>query len=454
MIEIHCEGRGSQRLREKDHRGGNYVSSARFSHGESALTLPLARDLLRVGQAIFLADRAFRRGGSLGRRTRRLTVTLPVEEPAQWEGVKDDVSRFAEFASQDLWLFEFTHLKRRGPRRYGQSKMPLLGERAAVHLFSNGLDSLCGAAAAFERGETPLFVSHAPPGLSHAMRKIAALQDALGFTSFQPLFFNVNFRAEDRDARGKRNMFPERSRRTRPVLFLSMAGAAALELGIPKICLNENGVLAINLPFQPDQHGTNVSRHAHPHTLRLFESLLRAIWPFKSKPEVRNPFSRETKADEIKHLGEASRLAIDTISCEYAGQQRATLINWLKRERRPYQNTRECGLCFPCLIRRSALEVMGVMEPTGHYVFDARLALKHPTAYAEAPLYGHVASRVRDLREFAERMESMKPSEFALRYLCDLSLIPGSPGAMGRSVNEAHALYRRFAKQFMEYIGE
>jgi hypothetical protein len=145
---------------------------------------------------------------------------------------------------------------------------------------------------------------------------------------------------------------------------------------------------------------------------------------------------------------------METTSCEYVGQQRAMLLNWLKKQGKPHEETRECGLCFPCLIRRSALEVAGVREPTGHYVFDARIALKDPRAYDGAPLYDHVASRVKDLREFTQRIERMEPNEFALNYLGDLSFIPSSPEDVGQTAGETYSLYRRFARQFTEYLSD
>ena len=452
MIELLCEGRDPLKLREKDHRGGNYVSRARFLPGGGELTSPVARDLLRVGEAAFLADRSFRRDLDLGKRTRRLTVILPVEEPERWEAVEKQVVRFAEFASQDVWRFEFRPLKRASKRKVKPLDLFPPDANASVSLFSNGLDSLCGAAAALRRGETPVFVSHSPPGVEYVQRKVEALQNALGFASVQPLFFNVYFRADDRDAQGRRNMFPERTRRTRPVLFLSMAGAAALELGIPKIVLNENGVLAINLPVNTDQHGPQASRHAHPETLRRFEALLRSLWPFNSQPEVRNPFSHETKAEEIRHLDGAGALGAQTISCQYAGQQMAVLINWLKKGGKPHAAARECGLCFPCLIRRSAMEVAGVKEPEGHYVFDARVALHSPEAYAGAPLYQSVARLVRRLNEFSEKMAAIEPNEFVLDYLYELSLLPSSPEDIGLSARDAYSLHRRFADQIIRYI--
>lgn len=235
MIEAYCEGQGSLKLRPESHVRGNYISKLYFSGGDGELKSVLARDLLRVGQAAFLTDRAFRRGQRLGQQTRNLSVCLPVEEPERWTSIRNHVTNLAEFVSQDQWHFEFKHLRK---RRHNGGPAEDTIPNPSINLFSDGLDSLCGAAAAFQRGETPIFVTHSPPGRENVKRKVEALQASLGFRHVEPQFINVYFRTSDRDARGKRNMFPEGTRRTRPMLFLSMAGAAALELRVAKIYLN------------------------------------------------------------------------------------------------------------------------------------------------------------------------------------------------------------------------
>lgn len=450
MIELHCEGQRSLKIRPGNRKPGNYESHVYFSAGDQDFSNPVARDLLRVGQAAFLADRAFRRGSFLGQRTRRLAVVLPVEEPDRWAGVSRLVGQLAEFASQDQWHFEFKQLKNR--RRFQPGHSRSFSDDASINLFSSGLDSLCGAAAALRRRESPILVSHSPPGIEHVRRKIKALAEALRVKKLQPQFVNIRFRVSDRDSAGRRNMFPERTRRTRPMLFLSMAGAVALEFQVPRIHINENGVLAINLPFGANLHGLNVTRHAHPETLRRFESLLRAVWPFNSQPSVRNPFSQLTKAEEIKHLHQAKDLAEATITCEYAGQQMAMLINWLKRTGGRYRVARECGLCMPCLVRRSAMESAGLFETRGHYVFDARRALKKPKAYQRAPLYRVVRENIKTLNDFSNRIAQMKRSEFALAYLSDLSLVPASPHETPEATRAAYRLYQRFAQEFLEFV--
>src|SRR2546427_13002295 len=107
MIEAYCEGQHSLKIRLKNDAGlGNYECHSYFSFGDNVFNSPVARDLLRVGEAAFLVDRAFRRGTSLGQRTRCLSLVVPVEEPDRWSGISDRVRRLAEFASQDQWQFE------------------------------------------------------------------------------------------------------------------------------------------------------------------------------------------------------------------------------------------------------------------------------------------------------------------------------------------------------------
>jgi 7-cyano-7-deazaguanine synthase in queuosine biosynthesis len=379
--------------------------------------------------------------------TRRLTVSVPVEEPKLWTTLADQVSELAGFVSHDRWRFRFTRLKRRYPKNKGTGT-PLRNH--SINLFSGGLDSLCGAAAAIRRGETPIVVSHSPPGSQRVCSRIEALAHAFGKDVAKPNFFSFIFRVSERASDA--GLFPERTRRTRPMLFLSMAGAAALELEVRRVFLNENGVLAVNLPFQPNLSGPQISRHAHPETLRRFESLLRGLWPFDSTPIVQNPLFNHTKAEELRLLGDGLQLASETISCEYAAQQVASLIGWLKRNKKPFEDARECGLCIPCLVRRSAMHSIGVRERKHHYVFDARRTLNDPAAYLGAPLFDHVAPQVRDLYDFCVRLSKMKHSEFVVSYLSELSLLPGENDEVGQLIRSVYNMYARFAKQFVNYF--
>lgn len=98
------------------------------------------------------------------------------------------------------------------------------------------------------------------------------------------------------------------------------------------------------------------------------------------------------------------------------------------------------------------MEIVGVREAADHYAFDMRLAFNDPEAYSGAPLYNVVSDTPRTLYDFSGRMLNMKPSEFVYAYPYDLSLLPRSPEDMGQSTLAAYRLYRRFARQFIEYL--
>ena len=200
----------------------------------------------------------------------------------------------------------------------------------------------------------------------------------------------------------------------------------------------------MNLPFQPHLNGALVSRHAHPGTLRRFESLLQAVWDGREAPTVTNPFAAETKGEQLTILGPALSLARETISCEYAGQQVRGLRGWLKDRRRPYENVLECGLCYPCLIRRAAMRFGGAPERAGHYAFDVRRSLGGSLMYRDYPLYAFVAPNARDLRDFCERMRRLSPAEFVVRYAAQLALGAESGAVESKAVYD---LYRRFAAE-------
>jgi len=252
-------------------------------------------------------------------------------------------------------------------------------------------------------------------------------------------------------------MFPERSRRTRPLLYLSMAGAVALELKIPKINLNENGVLAINLPVQPHISGPQISRHAHPLTLSLFKVILQKLWneqfsPVSQEVEVNNPFFDLTKGEELDVLNSCKDLAKNTISCEYARQQVALLRSWQNGKDKPFKNAKECGLCFPCLVRRTAMKSAGIPEAPDHYAFDACAVNSGKVVHRDAPLFRIVADNVKDLSDFCEMIKDMKAHHFVSLYMPELSLLPIEVDDIISGVKDVFNIYQRFADQFIANI--
>jgi 7-cyano-7-deazaguanine synthase in queuosine biosynthesis len=450
LIVLSCEGHPSLRVSANPSSIVSYSSTVNMSFGER-LTKVEARDLLRVGQAAFIADRAFRRSMRTGQWTRRIGVMLPVEEPATWKRLAGRVAALASFVTHDKWEFDFVQERRtRRDHRVRRSRVPDI----TVNLFSGGLDSLCGAAHSVEHDRQAVFVSHSPPSAGKARAVIADVARGLKAEHHRAEFANFRFTLSQVDAYGNRSLFPERTRRTRPLLFLSMAGSTALELGASTIRMYENGVLAINLPFGKGFHGPRISRHAHPETLRLFEDLLRALVRSSDGPSVVNPFFTKTKGEEALILRGAARLADTTISCENAGQQVARLKHWLRIHGRPHAKVRACGLCFPCLIRRAALHRADIVDRSWHYGFDVRDVIARPRRNRLFPGFERLRNNVNDLETFCRRLQELAPANFVMDYFSELSLLSRDPGSAATTAQQTFELYQRFAAEVLGYLGD
>ena len=406
-----------------------------------ALRLPIARDLVRVGQALFLADRSVRR--SRRNPVRNIFVHVDLEEPERWEEHGRELCQLASLVSNDRWRLELGKSPNASQASEVTETDPSSSDVTCVSLFSDGLDSLCGAARAFRDGHRPMFVSHSPPGRTVVRNRLRALKDRLGYSDRPAHHASFRFTSGE---------LPERTRRTRPLLYLSMAGAVALETGAEEIRLNENGVLAVNLPFRSHMIAHAVSRHAHPAVLSGFERVLRRLWIHGGRPRVNNPFRTLTKGEEVGVLEGAEDLLAQTVSCEYARQQVATVKGWLRKRHRKWRPIRECGMCFPCLIRRAALYQAGADDPSGRYAFNAvDIFQQRGSPPAGMPLLGHVLHNVTDLASFVYEIRRLSPAEFVIKYAHELTVLAGPGGVVPRAA-ETFEIYQRFADEVLAFL--
>jgi 7-cyano-7-deazaguanine synthase in queuosine biosynthesis len=428
--------------------GRSRQSLYRFSYCTSDVRdfqQPLTRDLLRIGPAFFLADRFFRRARPLGQRCRSLEIEVGVEEPGKWRRLAQQLARWAGFVTHDQWRIRFVRVP--APRQ--RAVAPAIQDRTAVVLYSGGLDSLCGAAMAFRAGVRPVFVTHSPPGRQAVARMTQAIRRAIRPGDQVDPWVSFRLQAIPWTRGGRKSLYPERSRRSRAVFFLSLAGAVAVETGIPLVLLNENGVMGINLPMEPFNTGVSISRHAHPETLRQFEQILCRIWPWPgTQPSVRNLLAELTKAEAVRELSAATPLAAETITCENAGQQIAMLRHHFARTR---SGLMECGLCVPCLVRRSALARAGVMESRDHYAFALADATHPSPTVAAAPLWNTTRGNHAMIAGFCRRIVRMNPREFSHEFMYELALLPANWSEVKSTVSQCYGLYRRFAQQYLAY---
>lgn len=447
---------------------GNYEWSV--SWPGHTITNPTAYDMLEIGKAIHLSDRAVRRSLRYGRRTREIHLSIPVLQPSLWRPAAPLLESLARFASADIWKIEFAPVA-----GHDYTKSPkVVPKTGVVALFSGGLDSLCGAAYLAKIRAQPIFVTHSPPGRDSSVSLLQDVWRAFGRKELDAeSFATFRLRGRERNRKGARSMFQEPTRRTRPFFFLTLACAVALESGVSTIQMSENGAFALSLPIRADAHGALCSRQAHANLLFGFQGLLQTVAPWLGDVRIVNPFAELTKGEECaRYLGNAATLVHRAVSCEYVGRQAAFLRAWKKKHATLVSQFAlgagpQCGVCLPCLVRRAALyKNRGqVSDADGLYFFDARRVRdRDPDAQTHTgyvfskkrggrpPLYDAAAAHVYHVRQFCARVLRMDKSSFATQYLPELRLPQVPEFYSDEAVERHYGLVRRFAKELLQFL--
>jgi hypothetical protein len=119
----------------------------------------------------------------------------------------------------------------------------------------------------------------------------------------------------------------------------------------------ENGYIGLNIPLEASRLGACSTRTTHPH----FMALLATAFECTRIPiEIENPFRLKTKAEVLRDCRNPVLLAslIElTISCAHPEVGR-----WAK------QGYKNCGYCYPCLMRRVALHSLGTDHPESYRI--------------------------------------------------------------------------------------
>ncbi|MET8713923.1 7-cyano-7-deazaguanine synthase [Streptomyces sp. NPDC004735] len=139
----------------------------------------------------------------------------------------------------------------------------------------------------------------------------------------------------------------ETSSRTRGLLYAAGAIRAATAHGVNTVHVPENGQLALNPPLTPARSAACSTRSVHPRTLGSLNALVTAVSDTASAVQVVNPLAQLTKGEVCKAGRDAGLTPSDlesTLSCGKPPTRRSGGP--------PIAN---CGVCFPCLVRRSGL---------------------------------------------------------------------------------------------------
>lgn len=299
-------------------------------------------DVIDVAASVHFADRKALRGPANHGFARNLKLVVPVRCLDQWLSApfRDALFSVLTFMTQDRWRIDFRQKVSPGRGSEIQDNLAICeGENTCkVGLYSGGLDSFAGLAMALSNRQDARFLCVSVTGnFRHRQRQheqLVMLQKTFGtkVTHIPVDYWLLN--AE----KGRQ----EQTRRTRGFLFLLIGGVTALMTGQSKLSIYENGIGAINLPFDGSQVGIDNSRSVNPITLRLVSRLLSLAGGRNFS--IVNHCLYQTKAEMCGSPAVAAVLAgiRSTFSCDGFPVRRRQFA--------------QCGFCTSCLLRRQALE--------------------------------------------------------------------------------------------------
>ncbi|MHC0429473.1 7-cyano-7-deazaguanine synthase [Streptomyces sp. O3] len=303
-----------------------------------------AEDLFRVARAAFIADKYVRRTGVRDRWTRRISLAVPVTEHERWgsAAVRTHLTALLQVLTGDIWNVDFRPLT----GYYVEEALvsPDDPRASEVALFSGGLDSLSWAATRSRADDSRplLLVMFREIGLLRLQQRVYEAVERLN--GARPVLLLPMSQTPAGDGSGARL---ETSSRTRGLLYAAGAIRAATAHGVGIVHIPENGQLALNPPLTPARSAACSTRSVHPRTLGSMNALVAAVSDTESAVQVVNPLAQLTKGEVCKAGRDAGLTPSDlesTLSCGKPPTRRSGGP--------PIAN---CGVCFPCLVRRSGL---------------------------------------------------------------------------------------------------
>ena len=318
----------------------------------------IARDLFRLGGAVFCADKSTSREDADDFWTRDIELQVPVSDVALWEAASPRLHEALNFLSGDHWQVEFVPVPDLPPTAVQET----VQFEDAVSLFSGGLDSLAGVIDLLEAGRRLVLVGHHDSPLTDN-RQVALFNElrseygADRVTQRRLLLGRNAARPEQERPLGDDE--PENTQRSRSFLFISagIAVADAIGAGVP-LHVPENGFIGINVPLTDARAGSLSTRTTHPYFIDRMRALLAAVG--LGHP-LANEFRLQTKGEALRNsanLELLTRLAPESISCSHP--------EWARLRHMPQGN---CGTCYPCLIRRASMHAIGE-DRADEYTWD------------------------------------------------------------------------------------
>lgn len=314
-----------------------------------------AIDFLRFAGAVFCSDKVSLRPGTW---TRSIALDVPARDHHAWNAAASDLAEALSFLSGDDW--DLTIAPSDEPIVEHE---PPIDPVDVVCLFSGGLDSFAGAVDLLAAGHRVCLVAHYDGGQPPKVQQQLARRLAATFGRDRVVLRRLYLRPAPASNLQRRPLpagEPERTTRTRSILFLAAGLAVASGYGpTTPLVIPENGFIGINVPLTRARSGSLSTRTTHPY---FIERVLACVAALGMTNPVSNPYRTATKGEMLAASGDAGTMhgsARATLSCAHPEAPR-----YAQREQG------NCGYCFPCLIRRGAMHHVG-LDHAGDYAFDA-----------------------------------------------------------------------------------
>jgi hypothetical protein len=353
-------------------------------------------DLFLLATLVYAADtRISRRTESQDTWTREIKLVLPVLELELWSRCTETFQKLLYFLTGDRWELVF----RSRPQEYSKTvALPdsnVQPQFTGVSLFSGGMDSLIGALNELSQGSRPLFVSHAADGATSKAQEncLDGLERAYPKAEFA--HFRVWLQIKKGIVEG---VGSENTTRSRSFLFIAVAMLAGSGLRRPfQLRVPENGLIALNVPLDPNRVGALSTRTTHPFYLARWQEVMDEIG---IPSTIINPFWNLTKGEMVERCENRDALLSllpVSMSCSSPNKGR-----WQKL------GPQHCGYCLPCIIRRAA-----ILRGFGDSVQD-------PTRYTLENFNGTLDTRKsigQQVRSFQVAIDRLKENPRLARFL-------------------------------------
>lgn len=379
----------------------------------------IVRDLLNIAIAIYSADKMIKREEAYDGWTRYITLYIPVSNKNLWEHQKELLLEAVRFLSGDYWEIEFRGIVPMNEKEKIQPELLREEGSKQVVLLSGGLDSFIGAIDTLEETENEVvFLSHYGAGI------IKSVQDqVINYLKDQYKERVISIQPYIQPPKPQ-----EPSQRSRSILFLGLGIFVAHSLGRKsKLHVCENGFISLNVPISSKRIGSNSTRTTHPFFIDTVRKLLENLG---IDVEIITAYRYKTKGEMLRET-QNSKMLLDglklTRSCSKSN------LRWSR-----YDPKGHCGICMPCIIRRSALRAAGM--PEGDYLYDITSDISN--------LSTSQTDTIRALRIFLERY---KEKEGTLIFdILSNGPLPESAGI----IDEFESVFRRGLKEINDLLGQ